>query len=251
MRVPQRHQHRYRAAWRQNSQSRKQGRKRIGIGYAQRDRWYVRQPRGRLRKCARIAIGYRFLLPALPEFAQRYPEIELDLDFNDRLVDLIEGGFDAAIRSGALSDSSLMARRLGPFRFVLAAAPAYLARSGVPRKLSQLEAHACVRYRFPTTGKLQPWDLATGREAPPQLRTALICNNMEALRGAVESGFGIGYMPDFLARDALAAGSLATVLDEACEAPGQFSILWPSNRHLTPRLRVFVDFVCERLFKTA
>ena len=209
MRVPQRHQHRYRAAWRQNSHSRKQSRKRFGIGYAQRDRWYVRQPRGRLRevprreprrrlrKCARIAI-YRFPLPALPEFAQRYPEIELDLDFNDRLVDLVEGGFDAAIRSGPLSDSSLMARRLGPFRFVLAAAPAYLARSGVPRKLSQLEAHACVRYRFPTTGKLQPWDLATGREAP-----------------------------------------------------GQFSILWPSNRHLTPRLRVFVDFVCERLFKTA
>ncbi|MCP3710728.1 LysR substrate-binding domain-containing protein [Paraburkholderia sp. CNPSo 3274] len=206
-------------------------------------------PRGRLR-VSLPAIGYRFLLPVLPEFARRYPEIELDLDFNDRLVDLVEGGFDATIRSGALSDSSLMARRLGPFRFVLAAAPAYLARAGVPRTLSDLEAHACVRYRFPTTGKLQPWDLATGKEAPPELRAALVCNNMEALRGAVEAGFGIGYMPDFLVRDALATGTLATVLDEACEAPGQFSILWPSNRHLTPRLRAFVDFVCERLFKT-
>jgi DNA-binding transcriptional LysR family regulator len=206
-------------------------------------------PRGRLR-VSLPAIGYRFLLPVLPEFARQYPEIELDLDFNDRLVDLVEGGFDAAIRSGPLSDSSLMARRLGPFRFVLAAAPAYLARAGVPRTPGDLAAHACVRYRFPTTGKLQPWDLATGAEGPPELRSALVCNNMEALRGAVEAGFGIAWMPDFLARDALAAGTLETVLDEACQAQGQFSILWPSSRHLTPRLRAFVDFACAQLFKT-
>ncbi|CAG9251391.1 LysR family transcriptional regulator [Paraburkholderia unamae] len=205
-------------------------------------------PRGRLR-VSLPAIGYRFLLPVLPEFAQRYPEIELDLDFSDHMVDLVEGGFDAAIRSGPLSDSSLMARRLGPFRFVLAASPAYLARAGVPGTPADLEAHACVRYRFATTGKLQPWDIASGAQALPALRSALVCNNMEALRGAVEAGFGIGYMPDFLARGAVAAGTLRTVLDDACEARGQFSILWPSNRQLTPRLRAFVDFICERLFK--
>ncbi|WP_186228995.1 LysR family transcriptional regulator [Burkholderia gladioli] len=204
-------------------------------------------PRGRLRVSLPV-IGYRFLLPVLPAFSARYPDIELDLDFNDRLVDVVEGGFDAVIRSGQLSDSSLMSRRLGPFRFVLCASPDYLARAGVPRGLADLAAHEGVRYRFPTTGKLQPWSLLPDGGEPPNLRCAMTCNNMEALRGAVIAGFGIGFMPDFLARDALAAGSLVEVLEPHSTAPGQFSILWPSSRQLSPKLRVFVDFMCEHLF---
>jgi DNA-binding transcriptional LysR family regulator len=205
-------------------------------------------PRGRLR-VSLPAVGYRFLSPVLPEFARLYPEVELDLDFNDRLVDVVEGGFDAVIRSGELNDSSLMSRRLGPFRLLVCASPDYLAHVGVPRTLRDLEAHACVRYRFPTTGKLQSWQLATDDGAEPNLRTAMTCNNMEALRDAVIRGFGMGYMPDFLVRDALARGELVAVLDEHVMAQGQFSILWPSNRLLSRRLRVFVDFVCARLFK--
>ncbi|WP_186127851.1 LysR family transcriptional regulator [Burkholderia gladioli] len=204
-------------------------------------------PRGRLRVSLPV-IGYRFLLPVLPAFSTRYPDIELDLDFNDRLVDVVEGGFDAVIRSGQLSDSSLMSRRLGPFRFVLCASPGYLARAGVPRGLADLAAHEGVRYRFPTTGKLQPWSLLPDGGEPPNLRCAMTCNNMEALRGAVIAGIGIGFMPDFLARDALAAGSLVEVLEPHSIAPGQFSILWPSSRQLSPKLRVFVDFMCEHLF---
>ncbi|WP_186092092.1 LysR family transcriptional regulator [Burkholderia gladioli] len=204
-------------------------------------------PRGRLRVSLPV-IGYRFLLPVLPAFSARYPDIELDLDFNDRLVDVVEGGFDAVIRSGQLSDSSLMSRRLGPFRFVLCASPDYLARAGVPRGLADLAAHEGVRYRFPTTGKLQPWSLLPDGGEPPNLRCAMTCNNMEALRGAVIAGFGIGFMPDFLARDAPAAGSLVEVLEPYSIAPGQFSILWPSSRQLSPKLRVFVDFMCEHLF---
>ncbi|MBN3724060.1 LysR family transcriptional regulator [Burkholderia sp. Ac-20379] len=204
-------------------------------------------PRGRLRVSLPV-IGYRFLLPVLPAFSARYPDIELDLDFNDRLVDVVEGGFDAVIRSGTLSDSSLMSRRLGPFRFVLCASPDYAARAGVPHSLDDLGAHDCVRYRFPTTGKLQPWALLPGGEEPPGLRTAMTCNNMEALRGAVIAGFGIGFMPDFLTRDALASGTLIEVLAAHTLAPGQFSVLWPSSRQLSPKLRVFVDFMCEHLF---
>lgn len=205
-------------------------------------------PRGRLRVSV-PAIGYRFLLPVLPEFTRRYPDVELDLDFNDRLVDVVEGGFDAVIRSGTLTDSSLMSRRLGAFCFMLCASPGYLAQAGVPRTLHDLEAHACVRYRFPTTGKLQPWELLADRSEPANLRTAITCNNMEALREAVIAGFGIGYMPDFLTRDAVATGRLTTLLDAHRIAPGQFSILWPSSRQLSPKLRVFVDFMCANLFK--
>ncbi|MDE2289502.1 MAG: LysR family transcriptional regulator [Burkholderiales bacterium] len=204
-------------------------------------------PRGRLR-VSLPTIGYRFLLPVLPAFGARYPDVKLDLDFNDRLVDLVEDSFDAVIRSGALADSSLMSRRLGPFRFVLCTSPDYAARHGLPRSLDQLTGHECVRYRFPTTGKLQPWALASDGAEPPNLRTAMTCNNMEALRGAVIAGFGIGFMPDFLVCDALDSGALVTVLDEHPIAPGQFSILWPSSRQLSPKLRVFVDFMCTHLF---
>lgn len=207
-------------------------------------------PRGRLRVSLPV-IGYRFLLPVLPAFNARYPEVELDLDFNDRLVDVVEGGYDAVIRSGTLTDSSLMSRRLGPFHFVLCASPHYVARAGFPRTLAELAGHGCVRYRFPTTGRLQPWTLAEDGSEPPNLRVAMTCNNMEALRGAVVAGFGIGFMPEFLVHDALACGSLVTVLDAHPITPGQFSILWPSSRHLSPKLRVFVDFMCEQLFPEA
>jgi len=205
-------------------------------------------PRGRLRVTL-PTIGYRFLLPVVPEFMQRYPDVELELDFNDRIVDVIAGGFDAAIRSGDLADSQLTARRLGPFRFVLCATPAYFAQHGVPRVPADLARHACIRFRFPTTGKLHDWQF---RDQPANFvasfPTVLTCNNMEALRGATVLGLGIGYMPDFLVRDDLAAGTLRTVLDAHLKHEGQFSVLWPSSRQLSPKLRVFVDFLAERLF---
>jgi DNA-binding transcriptional LysR family regulator len=197
-------------------------------------------------------IGYRFLLPILPEFAERYPQIDLELDFNDRLVDVIEGGFDAAIRSGELPDSQLMARRLGPFRFVLCASPAYLQRRGVPLVPADLAQHACLRFRFPTSGKLQAWALrGLPDDAAAQFPSALTCNNMEALRAAAELGLGIAYMPDFLAREAIRAGTLRSVLAGHLAHAGQFSVVWPSNRQLSPKLRALVDFLSERLFSDA
>lgn len=203
-------------------------------------------PRGILR-ISLPTIGYRFLLPVLPEFLERYPEIELDLDFNDRLVDLVEGGFDAAIRSGPLADSSLMSRRLGPFRFVLCAAPRYLDRKGMPARPADLAMHDALRFRFPTSGKLQDWSIA-GEVPSPRLRTVLTCNNMEAMRAAAIEGLGIAFMPDFLAEEAIRGGTLVTVLDSFLVDPGQFSILWSSGRQMSSRLRAFIDFVGNRLF---
>ena len=208
-----------------------------------------RAPRGRLRVGV-PTIGYRFLLPAIPEFRRCYPDIELDIDFNDRLVDIVEEGLDAVIRSGTLSDSSLMSRRLGPFRFVLCAAPSYMERNGAPQSPGDLEDHDCLRFRFPSSGKLQAWHLTNADGIDPFRRPSpLTCNNMEALREATISGLDIAYMPDFLAKDAVAAGSLRTVLDDYLTDPGQFSILWPSNRLVSPRLRVFIDFVADALFR--
>ena len=201
-------------------------------------------PRGRLR-VSLPTIGYRFLLPVLPEFQARYPEVELDLDFNDHLVDVVEAGLDVVIRSGELADSRLVARRLGPFRFILAASPAYLAERGVPLTPADLAGHTSLRYRFLNSGKLEEWTLP----GLPAMPIALVCNNMEAMLGAAVSGLGLAYMPDFLARDALARGELRQVLAEQLTHSGQFSALWPSSRQLSPKVRAFVDFASERLFK--
>lgn len=208
-------------------------------------------PRGLLR-VGLPTIGYRFLLPLLPLFRQRYPDVQLELDFNDRLVDVVSEGLDVVIRSGELADSSLMARRLGPFHFVLCAAPAHLHAHGEPATLAQLATHPAVRFRYPTTGKLQPW-LLPGHEgdAGAALATVMTCNNMEALLAAAMGGLGVAWMPNFLAADALADGRLQALLPDQPRQPGQFSLLWPGTRQPSARLRVFIDFMAEHLFNAA
>jgi len=204
-------------------------------------------PRGRLR-VSLPAIGYRMLLPILPEFSARYPDIELDLDFNDRLIDVIAEGVDAVIRSGELPDSQLKSRNLGPFGFVLIGAPGYFARRGTPQTPQDLERHACLRYKFPGGSVLQQWNLRQASGVPPLvLGSALTSNNLESLIHAATQGLGIAYVPEFVVCGALADGSLVSVLDDYQQERGKFSILWPSSRHLLPKLRVFVDFLSQRL----
>lgn len=205
-------------------------------------------PRGKLRVSLPV-VGCRMLLPILPDFMQRYPEVELDLDFSDRMVDVIEEGWDAVVRSGPLADSRLMARPLGPFRLLVVASPGYLRERGTPQSPDELAQHACLRYRFPSTGKLQTWALdgaPAGQDWPPS--SAMSCNNIEALICAASQDQGLAYLPDFIVRDALAAGRLQTVLAPYLNQTGLFHVVWPSSRQLSPKLRVFVDFLCQRLF---
>lgn len=201
-------------------------------------------PRGRLRISV-PTIGYRFLVPHIAAFRHRYPEVELDLDFSDRLVDIIEDGFDAVIRSGDLPDSRLVSRLLGPFRFVLCAAPSYVERRGMPESVAALADHDCLQFRFPTSGKIRPWPFASASAG----HHALTCSNMEAIRAVTVEGLGLGYMPDFLAHSAIADGSLLRVPLALPTDEGRFWVIWPSSRQLSPKIRVFVDFVCARLFK--
>jgi len=201
------------------------------------------QPRGRLRVSA-PAIGYRMLLPHLPEFRQRYPHIELDLDFSDRMVDLIDEGVDVAIRSGELSNSQMMSRRLGPFRFVIVGSPAYFSQHALPLKPQDLYQHDCLGYRFPNGGQLQHWELHD--DTPLTLSYSVSSNNLEALLQAALQGLGLIYAPEFLAREYLASGALISVLAEHLDFVGKFSLVWPSSRHLLPKIRVFIDFLSEK-----
>lgn len=207
-------------------------------------------PRGRVRVSAPI-VAYHLLLPVLPEFLSLYPEIELDLDFTDRIVDLIDEGVDVAIRSGQLPDSRIMVRALRPFQLLLCASPAYLERKGTPTRPRDLSDHVGIGFRYPNSGKIQDWPLILPVGEPEvRVRHILTCNNMEALRGAVLGGLGIGCMPDFLAAGSLRTGDLLPVLIDHLSAPGQFNLIWPSSRHLSPKIRVFVDFISARLFSS-
>ncbi|MFP8778849.1 LysR substrate-binding domain-containing protein [Hydrogenophaga sp. RWCD_12] len=204
-------------------------------------------PRGKLRVSAPV-VGYHFLVPVLPEFLHRYPDVELDVNFTDRAVDLIHEGIDVAIRSGDLPDSRYVSRPLQRFRLLLCATPAYLNRHGVPASMEEMKEHACVRFRHPDTGKLLDWPLReewAGR--PLSLRTVLACNNIEAVFNATLRSIGIACLPDFLVRDALAEGQLVSVLEHEMGPGGQFKALWPSSRHLSPKVRVFVDHLGARL----
>lgn len=200
------------------------------------------QPTGKLRISLPV-IGYRLLLPALTAFSRLYPQVELDLDFSDRLVNLIDEGFDVAIRSGELADSRLIARKLGGFRFVLCASPAYLAEYGVPGSPAELAAHKCIFFRFPATAD-PAWELRDMRLTGDFRAAAIMTvNNIEAAIRLSAAGMGIAYVPDFVVREAINEGQLQEVLPGCCVKDGHFSVLWPASRYLSPRIRCFIDFM--------
>lgn len=200
-------------------------------------------PRGKLR-VSLPAIGYRMLLPHLSEFMQRYPQIELELDFSDRMVDIIAEGMDVAMRSGELSDSEMMSRQLGPFRFVIVGSPAYFLHHPPPQTPDDLQQHLCLRYRFPKNGQFQSWDFNNGYAGP--IHTALSFNNLEGLLQASLRGIGLTYAPQFIVKEYLASGELISVLEDYLDDAGKFSVVWPSSRHLLPKIRVFIDFLTEK-----
>lgn len=204
-------------------------------------------PRGRLR--ISLPLVSSLVLPVLGEFMREYPEIELDLDFTDRMVDVIEEGFDAVVRTGEPADSRLSARRLGRFQIRVVASPDYLARRGIPRVPVDLLQHACLHYRFPNSGKLETWAFRhTPGEPELQLPTSMICNNIETRVCFALQGLGVAYLPDFAIREPLADGRLTSVLADYVEHCGVFHVLWPASKHPSPKVRALVDFLCARVF---
>ncbi|MDP9582301.1 LysR family transcriptional regulator [Burkholderia ambifaria] len=203
-------------------------------------------PRGRLR-VSLPTIG-TLLLPLLADFMAAYPEIELDIDFSDRLVDVVEEGFDAVLRTGQPTDSRLSSRLLGHFGQHLVASPDYLERHGTPRTPTDLARHRCLHYRFPSSGKLEIWPLRASRSGtPPEVPVSMVSNSAETRLCFARRGLGIACLPEFFVRDALDDGTLRAVLAEHIVSRTPFYVLWPSGRHPTPKLRAFVDHMAEHL----
>ena len=202
-------------------------------------------PRGTLSLNAPVSFGTLHILPGLAEFLAAYPELRVEVTLNDRVVDLVEEGFDAAVRIRKLEDSALVARRLATSRRVLAAAPDYLRRHPAPARLEDLAAHDCLIYAYQREGPL--WRLE-GPEGPREVKVSgrLQVNNGDALMAAAIGGAGIAYLPTFLCGDALREGRLARVLPDWCDREDSISVIYPQGRNLLPKVRVFVDFMAER-----
>lgn len=204
-------------------------------------------PRGPLR--VSLPVAGTLFLPVLADFMRAWPEVQLELDFTDRLVDVIEEGFDVVIRTGKAADSRLMSRKLGEFRHLLVASPVYLARASVPETQEQLFAHACLHHRHPVTGKLESWPLLRdGALLELDLPVAAIASTVEARIHLAMQGFGIACLPDYAVRHQITDATLVPVLEPFLDNCGVMRALWPAGPYLAPKTRVFVDFMAERLF---
>lgn len=203
-------------------------------------------PAGRLRIDVPTGLGRNVLIPALPAFLERYPDINVEIGCSDRPVDLIEEGVDCALRAGELADSSLIARRIGSMHFVTCATPGYIARYGRPEHPTDLMRHRCVNYFSAKTGRIFDWDFAS-RDERLQVRLPgrVAVNDSDAYLAATLSGMGIAQMPTFVLRPYLESGELEMVLTDWCVEAIPMHIVYPQNRHLSAKVRVFVEWAAS------
>jgi DNA-binding transcriptional LysR family regulator len=203
-------------------------------------------PRGRVRLAAPMSFGLRHLAPALPEFLATYPEVSIDLELDDRMVDLVADGIDIAIRIADLPDSSLIARRLCPVRRWVVGTPSYFARHGTPERPRDLEGHACLGYSYLATGQSWRFTHVDGDEEAVTVKGPLSANNAEALTAALEAGVGVALQPDFVAWESVQAGRLTIVLQDWSSPPLALNLVTPSGGPRATRISVLMDFLARR-----
>ena len=208
------------------------------------------QAHGTLKGSLKIALPSTFGLmhmgPAINEFLQAHPQIEFDLDFNDREVDLIQEGFDLAIRIANLPDSSLIARRLAPIQFVMCASPAYLEQMGIPQSLDELREHQCLVYSL--LRDFEYWHLidSNGKEIKAKIHPYLKASTGDFLKDAALEGRGIILVPSFITYKEIERGTLIPILKDYKTPQVDAYAIYPQTRHLSQRVRAFVDFLIKR-----
>lgn len=203
-------------------------------------------PQGTLRMSAPLSFGLRELTGLMPDYLRQNPQVTLDLDLNDRLVDIMNEGFDMAVRIGRLKDSSLKARRLAPCNLLLCAAPSYLAEFGVPARISDLSEHNCLGYTLSATLGSGEWFFGKNGEVPVRVSGNFRASSGDAVTNAAMQGLGIVYEPSFIVGDAVRSGELQVIELEA--EPAQLSgvyAVWPATRHPSAKIRSMIDYLAE------
>lgn len=202
------------------------------------------RPRGTLRVSAPMSFGQLHVAPAIPEFLARYPEIRIDMTLDDRFVDLVEEGFDLAIRIARLPDSTLVARKLASSRRVVCGSPSYLSQHGVPEHPRDLAGHNCLLYSYQRENE---WRFRGPRgEAKVTVLGSFRANNGDVLRAAALAGLGLVLLPTFIVGTDLRAGTLRAVLTSYAVSEEAVYAVYPHARHLSPKIRAFVDFLAKR-----
>jgi DNA-binding transcriptional LysR family regulator len=206
-------------------------------------------PKGLLRANVQGTLARHFVVPALPAFIARYPDIELQIGEDDRLVDLVREGIDCVLRAGTLQDSSMVGRRVALMEQVTVASPAYLAKHGVPASLDALGkpgAHRAVNYMSSGTGRMMPLEFSVGgRLVEMELPSSVSVTGAELYTGAALAGLGIVQVPRYRVLDELAAGRLEVVLASFPPPSMPVSVLYPQSRQLSSRVRVFTQWLRE------
>lgn len=199
-------------------------------------------PRGKLKINAPVTFGINALAPKLPQYLGAHPEVSIELSLSNRMVDLIDEGYDAVFRIGELSDSGLIVRRLDPYRLVICAAPGYLRLHGAPSKPDDLKDHECLIFSHTMLRTHWDFDGPDGNVSIP-ISGRLMVDNGEALLQAALAGLGIILQPFELIRSSLEAGALMPILPEYSVPTRSLHILYAPDRRITPKLRSFLDFV--------
>ncbi|MFC4273690.1 LysR family transcriptional regulator [Achromobacter aloeverae] len=204
-----------------------------------------RRPSGRLRVAAPVSFGVRHLGPTIADYIAAYPDVFIDLDLNDRVVDLVEEGYDVAVRIGTLPDSTLVARPLAPQALKVCASPAYLAAHGEPLHPEDLKRHRCLQYAYSRNGNEWRFE-KDGQTHAVRVPTSLRANNGDILRTAAVAGHGIVLQPGFLVDADIDAGLLVPLLRDYTHAPITMYAVYPHRRYLAAKVRTFVAFLEAR-----
>lgn len=204
------------------------------------------EPKGPLRVDVQGTIARFFVLPTLPEFVARYPNVSLNLSEADRMIDLITEGVDCVLRAGELPDSSLVGRRLAVFKQVSVASPAYLDRFGTPENLDDLEGHRMVAYTASASGQPYPMEFEVDGELIEfPLPFDVVIRGAEIYTAAGVAGLGLIQVPRYRVEHQIASGELVPVLNDFPPPTMPVSVLYPQSRHLSPRVRVFIDWLAD------
>jgi LysR family transcriptional regulator for bpeEF and oprC len=201
---------------------------------------------GRLRVDVATAFARTVLIPVMGDFRKRFPGIRLELGCSDRPVDLVEQGVDCALRGGALLDQNLIARRIGTMHFITCASPKYLAKHGRPKHPNDLAKHVCLNYFSTLTGRIMDWDFEKdGEQLKLPLEGPLAVNDSSVYMDACLAGLGVAQLPTSLVRQEIERGALEIVLGEWMSEPMPLHVVYPLNRNLSNKVRVFVEWIAE------
>ena len=203
------------------------------------------EPRGTLKINAPMSFGIHYMGKLLAKYQQKYPKVMIDIRLNDRQIDLVEEGYDLALRIATLKDSSLIARRLAPCHIVMCASPAYLQQQGEPHTPDDLKNHHCIRYAYSDSMKYWILENKAGKKQQVAINSPLASNNGNLICDAMVNGMGIAVLPTFIVGDAIRKGEAKIILDDWRPQREDISLLYPSSKHLSAKVRAFVDMAVE------